>query len=200
MNYIRRYWYVLLIAVGALAYSVYSASSVQVVQEEKQVWEQSIQEEENNDEIKEVNIAPTILFVDIKGEVNAPGVYEVDELSRVKDVIMLAGGFTSQAEPNGVNLAQKITDEMVIYVPAKGEDITGLTSQITSSSEKRVVNINDASKDELETLPGVGPSKADAIITFREENGLFKSVDELEQVPGIGEKSLEKLRDYISIQ
>jgi competence protein ComEA len=199
MNYIRRYWYVLLIAVGAIAYSGYSATTVQVVQEEKLAWEQSITEEENRVDTKAVKITPSRLFVDIKGEINAPGVYEVEESSRVKDVILLAGGFTGQAEPNGVNLAQKITDEMVIYVPAKGEHVTGLTSQTSFSSENQVVNINNAPKAELETLPGVGPAKADAIIAYREENGLFQSVDELEKVPGIGEKSLEKLRDYISI-
>lgn len=139
-------------------------------------------------------------IVDVKGEVGKPGVYTVGIDDRVVDAIMLAGGFTEDADQNQVNLAQRVHDEMVVYIPKAGELTAG--NEITQSSPTNQTNgiqINRATLEEIQTLNGIGPSKAEAIITYREENGPFTSVDELLNVSGIGEKTLEKFKDDIVV-
>ena len=139
-------------------------------------------------------------IVDVKGQVRFPGVYEVEEHLRVHDVIQLAGGFLEMANETAINLAQKISDEMVIYVPHLDEEINNTSTDAWSpSQDEKKVSLNQATVGELETLPGIGPSKAAAIINYREEFGKFKSIDELTNVSGIGEKTLEKLRDSLEL-
>nr|WP_239585920.1 helix-hairpin-helix domain-containing protein [Bacillus mesophilus] len=173
-------------------------------EEEYETWEQTVasaaavEEPIVEQEQKEVVQEVTTIFVDVKGEVLSPGVYEVNGESRVQDLIKLAGGFTSLADRNGVNLAQRVQDEMVIYVPALGESQSVWTDKGNQSNSSALININVAEQAELETLPGIGPSKAAAIIAYREENGSFKTIEDLGLVSGIGDKSLEKLREYIT--
>lgn len=140
------------------------------------------------------------VMVDIKGEVNKPGVYELTLDSRVKDVIEHAEGFTEDANETQINLAQKVYDEMIIIVPKLGGEGEG-DSSVTSSSETIAgkLRINVATQEEIETLSGIGPSKAQAIIKHREENGLFKVPEDLLQVSGIGEKTLQNFIDQIQI-
>lgn len=133
------------------------------------------------------------VIVDVKGEVRSPGVYEIESDSRINDVIMLAGGFTEEADQFFVNLAQKVQDEMTIMVPKKGADDS------TGQNGATKVKINYATVEEIETLNGIGPSKANAIIQYREEYGFFKSVDDLLNVSGIGEKTLDNIRDDIQV-
>lgn len=160
-----------------------------------------LEKEESNLELTSENIEEeTTYIVDIKGEVNRPGVYEVNTTSRVNDVIQLAGGFTDEADQNFVNLAQKVQDEMVIIIPKIGEEHQILSGSSNMTIDDSRVNINQASKEELETLPGIGPAKAQAILDFREENGSFKEVEDLLQVNGIGEKTLENLIEYIDVR
>lgn len=160
-----------------------------------------LEKEESNLELTSENIEEeTTYIVDIKGEVNRPGVYEVNTTSRVNDVIQLAGGFTDEADQNFVNLAQKVQDEMVIIIPKIGDEHQILSGSSNMTIDDSRVNINQASKDELETLPGIGPAKAQAILDFREENGSFKEVEDLLQVNGIGEKTLENLIEYIDVR
>ncbi len=138
-------------------------------------------------------------IVDVKGEVNEPGVYHVEHDSRIDDVISLAGGFTEDADELQVNQAQKVHDEMVIYVPTVDE--TGEITEVTSSASvnETGIRVNYATKEEIMELPGIGPSKADAIIQYREEHGSFSSEDDLLEVSGIGEKTLDSLREFIQI-
>ena len=140
-------------------------------------------------------------IVDVKGQVKFPGVYEVEEHLRVHDVIQLAGGFLEMANETAINLAQKISDEMVIYVPHLDEEINNASTATawSPSQDEKKVTLNQATTGELETLPGIGPSKAEAIIKYREEVGAFQSIDELTNVSGIGEKTLEKLRDSLDL-
>src|SRR5699024_7068535 len=148
--------------------------------------------EENQDE--------AVVLVDIKGEVSQPGVYELDSEARVKDVVELASGCTGKADESLINLAQKVHDEMIRVVHAEDEaDFigNGEASSVDSSVEK--VRINYATQEEIETLSGIGPSKAATIIQYREENGLFQTIDDLLEVSGIGEKTLENIRDQIQI-
>ncbi|MEC0302427.1 ComEA family DNA-binding protein [Terribacillus saccharophilus] len=138
------------------------------------------------------------VMVDIKGEVQKPGVYELAPDSRVEQALNAAGGLTENAEERSINLAQRVADEQVIYVAAIGEaDVPVQTAGSSTSSEK--ININQADSEELTELNGIGEAKAQAIITFREENGPFTSIEQLTEVPGIGEKSLENMKDQISL-
>ena len=172
--------------------SIDSVSLDSYVENEREVTE--IEEIENVEE--QVNH----YIVDVKGQVKFPGVYEVEEHLRVHDVIQLAGGFLEMANETAINLAQKISDEMVIYVPHLDEEINNTSTDAWSpSQDEKKVSLNQATTGELETLPGIGPSKAAAIIKYREEVGTFKSIDELTNVSGIGEKTLEKLRDSLDL-
>ena len=142
------------------------------------------------------------IMVDIKGAVKKAGLYKVKSDYRLDDVIRLAGGMTEEADSKSVNLAQKLVDEMVIYVASKGEgvDLTSKeTVQTTGGESSAKVNINQADLTELQTLSGIGAKRAQDIIDYREANGNFKTVDELSKISGIGPKSLEKLRDSISL-
>jgi competence protein ComEA len=137
------------------------------------------------------------IMVDVQGSVKKPGVYEMNNGDRVIDVIKKAGGFLEEAEARSVNQAEKIADEMIIYVAAKGEEIHSLSSNM---EKEELLNINSADLSELQTLSGVGPSKAQSIIAYREEFGPFKSVDQLLEVRGIGEKTIEEWKDKIKFR
>ena len=142
----------------------------------------------------------TWIMVDIKGFVTYPGVYEVLADSRIQDVVELAGGLSPEANPLTFNLAQKVRDEMVIYIG--GPDDPEVTSQAFETSEEGeslVVNLNEASKEELMQLNSIGPAKADNIIQYREDHGGFKTIEELKNVSGIGDKTFENLKDNLSI-
>jgi len=150
-------------------------------------------------EISEV-IEDERMFVDVKGEVVKPGIYEADQTMRVNDLIQMAGGFTENAETKTVNLSQRLSDEMVIYVAKIGEEVLESTMPEVATSDNAKVNINTADASQLQTLSGVGQKRAEDIIQYREQNGSFKSVDELKNVSGFGEKTLEKLRDFITVK
>lgn len=139
-------------------------------------------------------------IVDIKGEVKRPGIYEAQADMRVNDIIDFAGGTTDTADELSVNRAERVKDEMVIYVAHVDEELElAESSAVYSESNGLGVKVNQASKEELTELTGIGPAKADAIISYREENGGFKSVEDLLNVPGIGEKSLEVLKNEVII-
>ncbi|MEH6939826.1 helix-hairpin-helix domain-containing protein [Bacillus sp. JJ664] len=144
------------------------------------------------------------IIVDIKGAVTTPGIFHLEVGSRVDDAIKLAGGFKSGADRNKVNLAEKLKDEMVIYVPKIGEDTAGdmQVSSITNDAEddKETIDINHATIEELQKIPGIGPSKAKNIVEFIEMNGSFTSIEQLDEVNGIGTKSLEQMRPFILIR
>ncbi|WP_233713319.1 helix-hairpin-helix domain-containing protein [Lederbergia citri] len=151
--------------------------------------------------IKEDQSYPSKIFVDVKGAVKIPGIYEAIESDRVFDMIEKAGGLVEKADEGQVNFAQKVYDEMVIYIPKVGEEVENLFFNDTSPSKQNdKVNINKANSVELETLPGIGPAKATAIIEYREENGPFKQVEDIQKISGIGAKTFERLQDLITIK
>lgn len=153
-----------------------------------------LQEEQSSDQTR------GFIMVDIKGAVRHPNVYELQEGSRVFEAINAAGGLTELADERLLNLAQLITDEMVIYVPTTDETeelATGGNVFTLPSEQDGKVAINHADAATLEQLPGIGPAKAEAIISYREENGPFKDENDLLNVSGIGAKSIEKLSDKI---
>lgn len=151
-------------------------------------------------------------YVDIKGAVKKPSIYPVDQEMRIYDVIDLAGGLTSEADQTQINLAQRVSDQMVIYIPKKGEQAPDLTtintpetvanSETSESSQQSsaLININTADSSQLQEITGIGEKKATEIIQYRENNGSFQTVDELTNVNGIGEKTLENIRSQITVE
>ena len=143
-----------------------------------------------------------VIFVDIKGAVKNPGVYQMKSGDRVKDALDAAGGLTDEADSQKVNLAQRVEDQMVIVVPKVGEEATEIPAGVTSkeASKEGKVNINTATVEELKTLKGVGEKKAEAIIEYRKKNGSFKTKEDLMKVRGIGKKLFESFQERIVTQ
>ena len=161
----------------------------------------SVSEKEVRKEEKEEPLEQDLITVDVKGAVKSPGIYDLPVGSRVNDAVQKAGGLTDQADSKSLNLAQKVSDEALVYVPTKGEEASqqsgsGATS---STSKEKKVNLNKASLEELKQVKGLGGKRAQDIIDHRETNGKFKSVDELKKVSGIGAKTIEKLKDYVTV-
>jgi len=166
-------------------------------------------EAEMEQSVNESAAEPEIIKVDVKGAVKSPGIFTAQAGDRVIDLISSAGSFTEKADTDKVNFAQIIEDQMVIYVPEIGEEDKGNLEniQVGTSGDAVIkgtsgglVNLNTATQEDLQTLTGIGPSKADAILEYRETVGKFKEVDELKQVTGIGDKTFERLRDSISVK
>ncbi|HEL1011513.1 TPA: helix-hairpin-helix domain-containing protein [Streptococcus equi subsp. ruminatorum] len=157
-------------------------------------------------EASEQEIAVEDIVVDIKGAVHKEGVYKLAKGSRITDLIELAGGLTDQADKNAINLAEKLSDEKVIYVAKLGENISvikGSSAETQSASadhqKSEKVHLNRASLADLQSIPGIGAKRAQDIIDVRESLGGFKSLEDLRKVSGIGAKTLEKLKHDISL-
>ncbi|WP_082861446.1 helix-hairpin-helix domain-containing protein [Fictibacillus phosphorivorans] len=163
--------------------------------------ESLISTDKPNGKNEENNKRKTEIMVDVQGSVNRPGVYELKEGDRVLHAIQMAGGFEERAEIRSVNQALKISDEMIVYVAEKGEKYELQQASSKPLDENgTVVNINSADETVLQTLNGVGPAKAQNIISYREENGPFTTLEQLLEVRGIGEKTIEQWRDQISFE
>lgn len=143
-----------------------------------------------------------VIFVDIKGAVKNPGVYQMKIGYRVKDALDAAGGLTGEADSQKVNLAKRLEDQMVIVVPKVGEEAEKIPAEETSKEAPKEgkVNINTAMVEELKTLKGVGEKKAEAIIEYRKKNGSFKTKEDLMKVRGIGKKLFESFQERIVTQ
>ena len=157
-------------------------------------------DEKDDKNQKEEVMDQDLITVDVKGAVKTPGIYDLPVGSRINDAVQKAGGLTDNADSKSINLAQKISDESLVYVPTKGEDTSQATqSNASNSKENKKVNLNKASLEELKQVKGLGAKRAQDIIDHRESNGKFKSVDELKKVSGIGAKTIEKLKDYVTV-
>ena len=151
------------------------------------------------------------IAVHITGEVKKQGLIYLKEGSRVADAIEKAGGETKNADLSQINLAYVLQDGQKIYVPNKNEKIsqyitgnsgnndTEENNTSNSSKEDSKVNINTANQSELDSLPGIGPSIAQKIIDYREENGNFKTIEELQNVKGIGDAKYEEIKDMVTV-
>ncbi len=138
----------------------------------------------------------TEIYVDISGQVKKPGVYQVTDGTRLFEVIEMAGGLTADADKDGFNQAEVVSDGEKVIIPAKGENSDSLTgSGVTTSG---LININTADSTTLQEIPGVGPATADKIIAYRSENGRFASKEDIKNVSGIGDKTYEKMKDKIT--
>lgn len=170
----------------------------------------SSHKERNEKIVKTSNSSPSEIYVDVKGAVHHPGMYHLPEGKRVNDVVKLAGGITDSADTNQVNYARLLTDQMVVYVPRLGEETQKgvLNSEKNNgvvgngeihSKEEKQVNLNTATLEELKCLTGIGDKKAQKIIDYREGKGKFSKVDDLQNVDGFGAKTVEKLRENLTV-
>ncbi|OOZ90218.1 competence protein ComEA [Bacillus cereus] len=153
-------------------------------------------EKKSKPKVSDTKQQKKIIVIDMKGAVVKEGVYEMKEGDRVKDAIEKAGGFLPEADRKKVNLAQVVQDQMVLYVPDKNEQVQEVAA-VSKGEEK--VQINAASKEQLEKITGIGSRKAESILKYREEHGPFQKIEDLLEIDGIGVKSLEKIKDQIII-
>ena len=141
-----------------------------------------------------------VIMVDVKGDVSKPGLYLCPSDASIQEAIQQAGGITEKGDVNSVNLSQRLTDEMVIYIPTLNEAKTLKESPFISQTvSDDMISLNHATVTELETLPGIGPKKAQSIVAYREQNGGFQSIEELKRVDGIGEKTFEQLKSSVRL-
>ncbi len=197
-----------MLVISGLCYFYFSSSDSSPPQEELI---ETIQLTEQTASIEPVQEAVSQqVIVDVKGAVFYPGVYELKPEQRIIDAVQLAGGYTEDADTQFINHAQKVLDEMVIYIPMKGEELDEVSSRFiavpageasTGSADVKdgKININKADEAALSTLSGIGPSKAQSIIAYRQENGRFQSIEDLKKITGIGDKTFEKLKDSITV-
>jgi competence protein ComEA len=149
---------------------------------------------------------PAPIKVQIGGQVKTTGLYELGEEARLEDLILVAGGLTELADQNRVNLVLRLLDGGYYYIPAMDENIPDtaanapLNAQMSEETIKYPINLNTATQEELESLPGIGPTKAADILSYRKEIGAFSSIDELLNVTGIGPSTLEAIIDLITIE
>lgn len=156
----------------------------------------------------EEDARPKVMYTDIKGSVKEPGIYSFSSEERVYDVLKRAGGLLEEADSDRINFSAKIEDQQVLYIPAVGEEppehlnqsASPEGKQSTADTEPSKININTASPSELQQIPGIGSVKAQEIIRFREENGSFQKVEDLQEISGIGEKTVEKLKKFVTIK
>jgi competence protein ComEA len=146
---------------------------------------------------------PSQVVVHVVGAVRSPGLYRLDEGSRVADAVSLAGGAMPKANLGAVNLALPLVDGTQIVVPRAGEASAspappGVAGGAAAGVASGPIQLNTATTEQLQTIPGIGPVTAERIIQYREENGPFRSVDDLDAVSGIGPKRLEQLRDLVT--
>lgn len=153
---------------------------------------------------------PTValVLVDVRGAVAKPGVYSLPSGSRVQDVLALAGNISSAAEIGGINMARKLNDGELLYIPTAGEATVAPPATLSRGDKGPTptktplgkININTATIEVLDALPGIGPAIAERIIEYRTQNGGFKQPEDLKKVRGIGEVLFNQLKDYITVQ
>ena len=158
-----------------------------------------IEKDEEIEEKKET------IMVDIKGEIQNPGTYELEIGNRIIDVINKSGGLTDDADVRSINLSEKLEDEMLIIIPSKEESvnnqpvINSKNNTNVNQAQDSKISINTANVSTLMTLKGIGQKKAESIVEYREKNGLFKKIEDITNVSGIGNSIFDKIKDYIKV-
>ncbi|ORX23467.1 transporter [Thermoanaerobacterium sp. PSU-2] len=145
-----------------------------------------------NEKSKEIKVYVT-------GLVKSPGVYTMREGDRIDDAIKMAGGALDGADLSDINLAEKLKDEQMIKVPKIGENYASNDKSSSSNATNGKININTATKEELDTLPGIGEVTAQRIIDFREQHGNFQRIEDIMNVSRIGPKLFEQIKDKITV-
>ncbi|MCP3030378.1 helix-hairpin-helix domain-containing protein [Halobacillus sp. A1] len=199
---LKRYgWVLIVVLFFVIVWRVNPEEEAMIVDEASA--DPMLEEQSTADEVPGQDVKSGGVVVDVKGEVVNPGIYEMDQGTRVNDAINMAGGMTERADETSVNLALKVQDEMVILVSEKGigtdEELVEGEASSSSKPSDSLVRINQATSEEIQVLQGIGPSKADAIVQYREENGWFNNAEDLLEVSGIGEKTLEQIKEKIQV-
>ncbi|WP_020062225.1 helix-hairpin-helix domain-containing protein [Bacillus sp. 123MFChir2] len=195
MMNLPRKWLVLFAAIGVVSILfIWQTKGEQGKSAVKVEANAKIEERKEKTKVTESKFSSKTIIVDTKGAVHREGVYELQNGARVKDAVEKAGGFLPEADVTKVNLAQLVQDQMMIYVPKKGE--AAVNGPPVSEGK---IQINTATKDQIEKISGIGPRKAENIIKYREQHGPFQKVEDLLEIDGIGEKSLEKMKDEIIV-
>jgi competence protein ComEA len=142
---------------------------------------------------------PTLapLTVHVAGEVQKPGIYQLPVGSRVNDAVLAAGGLAANADQSQINLAGIVRDGQQIFIP----DVNGVTkaSTVTASDRSGLLDLNKANKEELMTLPGIGATRAEDILQYRQDHSGFKTIDEIKNVKGIGETMFNQIKPFITV-
>ena len=204
--------FIIIIITLGIAYYTYTIK----INDQFNIEEQNLEVEENKiEESNKIEEEMTKIVVHVSGAVRNEGIVELKEKSRIADAIEMVGGVTEDAYMKDVNLATILEDGMKIYIPTKEEvekqrentndsvskdtnlDIYNNSSNTSKKNNK--VNINTATKEELDTLPGIGESTANKIINYRKENGKFKTIEEIKEVSGIGDSKYEQIKNLIEI-
>ena len=183
-----------------------SKEDIYVLTEEKELYQETIEEKEVKKEEKDITNKEITVYV--SGEVNKPGIVTLNEGDRLATAVEMVGGTTDKADLNGINMAIKVQDEMHYIIPKIGDVVKNNSSEIVSNdnsnqggaSKTSQININTATIEELDTLPGVGEATANKIVNHRSENGEFKSIEEIKNVNGIGDKKFEEIKNLICIK
>ena len=144
---------------------------------------------------------PSTVIVYISGAVGAPDVYELPLDARIKDLVLAAGGLTADADPEQINLAERLKDSAHVHVPRRGESSAADTvaANTGDAAQSGLLDLNTASASDLDGLPGIGQSFADRIIEYRTTNGPFASVEDLQKVKGIGAALFAKIAPLVSV-
>lgn len=226
MKLIKKYKYIItaIIALLIIIYIILTKFLLSKNSKENIIIANEFETVEKNQSIEENNLS-TKCNVDIKGAIKNPGVYQVSCDLFVNDIIKLAGGLTDKADTSVINLAKKISDEMVIIVYTKEEvENSNIVKNVVKVIEKEckcpniqndaclntkieeeitnnnnIININTATIEELQKISGIGEAKAKAIIKYRESNGSFKNIEDILNVDGIGVKFFEQIKDSITV-
>lgn len=218
----------IIILIGSIS-SVFAFTYEEPLEENQTIGDSSsniLEKTEENikelEEARETSQESSLIWsIDIKGQINHPGVYQIKEGTRIHEIIELAGGLKENATTENINLSKKASDEMVIYIFSKEEymkqDLCNIKKkseiEITEEIQKKKsliekeekensdvkISINNGTKEELMTLEGIGEAKAENIIKYREEHGLFKELEELKEISGIGESIYSKIKDKIKL-
>lgn len=179
-----------------------SKEDIYVLTNNEKVVEESTDKKEVTKE--ENTISNKEITVYISGEVNEPGIVTLNEGDRLATAVEKVGGTTKKADLNGINMAIKVQDEMHYIIPKIGESVKmnsddSVVSNNADENKEAKININTASIEELDKLPGVGEATANKIVNYRSENGDFKTIEELKDVNGIGDKKFEEMKDLICL-
>ena len=199
---------IIIISIGYYVYSK-DETTYQELEINKEVKESdgNTSENKNNEEIENQESSKETIVVHVSGAVNNEGIVELEADSRVADAIEKVGGLKPDANMKEVNLASKLEDGMKIYIPSNTEQevqVNSNTNNIMQNStanknQTSKININTATQEELDSLPGIGPSTALKIINYRKENGKFSKIEDLKEVSGIGEAKFNQLKDLITV-
>lgn len=193
------------VVIGILAIVYYFSTKQETTSYEDLLSNDVIVENKTEEKVEETSN----IKVYVTGEVNAPGVIELEEGARIEDAIEGAGGIKAEANLKNINLAYEVSDGEKIYIPNLSEATeeeaeqtsSGESSGVSSSSNSNgKVNINKATATELTSVPGIGESTAQKIITYREENGKFKAIEDIKNVSGIGDSKYESMKDSICVK